>query len=453
VIQFRPYQIPIFQDNTTGVSILHWSRQIGKSFVLAAWSVDRLLSRPGRLVTVLSNSRENGIEFADKCQAICAEHGATFEASNSIDLETLVTEIRIRVQGRRGRIKVLASNPRTARGFSGDLILDEFAFHQDAQQIWEAAEPILSSNKDFLCRIASTGNGRNNLFYQFTTGGQFPVSRVSRTDAWRMGTKVYHPVTRAEVTPWEARAAAADKVAYDQNYELAFTGGGAPLLNADAILAAEQPDCGEICDGEPSAITLERLRSALGMKFVGIDIGRSRDLTVCTVLEYVDRKFYTRAVIRLSSMPFKQQTEILTRVLTAANPIGGCVDMTGVGLGLAEELSERFPGSLTGVHFSQTVPWLNDLDVRVTDAMSVNLLSLFESERLKIPADAALRASLQLPERSGKASGILYTPRSAAGHADDFWSLALAAWSARSYETPFEWHAFTPKARMRTTTL
>jgi hypothetical protein len=51
--------------------------------------------------------------------------------------------------------------------------------------------------------------------------------------------------------------------------------------------------------------------------------------------------------------------------------------------------------------------------------MSVNLLSLFESERIKIPAEAQLRASLQLPERSGKASGILYTPRSAAGHADD----------------------------------
>jgi hypothetical protein len=87
-IQFRPYQIPIFQDNTTGASILHWSRQIGKSYVLAAWFVDRLLSRPGRLLTVLSNSRQNGIEFADKCQAICAEHGVTFQSSNSVDLET-----------------------------------------------------------------------------------------------------------------------------------------------------------------------------------------------------------------------------------------------------------------------------------------------------------------------------------------------------------------------------
>ena len=43
---------------------------------------------------------------------------------------------------------------------SGDLILDEFAFHEDANAIWNAAEPILSSNADYLCRIASTPNGK-----------------------------------------------------------------------------------------------------------------------------------------------------------------------------------------------------------------------------------------------------------------------------------------------------
>ena len=67
IIQFREYQLPVFHDNETGVLVLHWSRQIGKSFTLAAWAVDRLLTRPGRLVTVLSNSKDNGAEFALKC--------------------------------------------------------------------------------------------------------------------------------------------------------------------------------------------------------------------------------------------------------------------------------------------------------------------------------------------------------------------------------------------------
>ncbi len=59
LISFRPYQREIFDDDTSGVVIAHWSRQIGKSYVLAAWAVKRLLTRPGRLVTVLSNSRDN----------------------------------------------------------------------------------------------------------------------------------------------------------------------------------------------------------------------------------------------------------------------------------------------------------------------------------------------------------------------------------------------------------
>jgi hypothetical protein len=48
-----------------------WSRQIGKSFTLAAWAVDRLLTRPGRLVTILSNSQANGQELNMKVAEVC----------------------------------------------------------------------------------------------------------------------------------------------------------------------------------------------------------------------------------------------------------------------------------------------------------------------------------------------------------------------------------------------
>jgi phage FluMu gp28-like protein len=169
--------------------ILHWARQIGKSFTLAAWAVDRLLTRPGRLVTVLSNSRENGAEFVAKCAEVCRLNGTRFEVadkSKGVQFQNMRMEVRIRTRGpagraQTGRIKVLAANPRTARGFSGDLILDEFAFHEDSNAIWEAAEPILASNPDFLCRIASTANGKHNLFYRMcglACAVQSPESKV-----------------------------------------------------------------------------------------------------------------------------------------------------------------------------------------------------------------------------------------------------------------------------------
>jgi hypothetical protein len=94
-MHLRPYQIPIFTDNTTGILGLHWARQLGKSTLLAAWAVDRLLTRPGRLVTVLSNCQQNGVEFSEKCQAICAEHGAAFESeARSVELADARTTCR-----------------------------------------------------------------------------------------------------------------------------------------------------------------------------------------------------------------------------------------------------------------------------------------------------------------------------------------------------------------------
>lgn len=77
-VPFRRYQLPAFTDRTTPILILEWSRQIGKSYTLAAWAVDRLLTRPGRLVTVLSNSKDNGAEFARKCCDIARELQAAY---------------------------------------------------------------------------------------------------------------------------------------------------------------------------------------------------------------------------------------------------------------------------------------------------------------------------------------------------------------------------------------
>jgi hypothetical protein len=64
-ISMRPYQQAAFQS-TAGIELWLWARQTGKSHTLAAWAIHRLLTRPGRLVTILSNSKQNGIELNRK---------------------------------------------------------------------------------------------------------------------------------------------------------------------------------------------------------------------------------------------------------------------------------------------------------------------------------------------------------------------------------------------------
>jgi len=437
LIMFREYQLVIFLDRTTGVVVLHWSRQIGKSFTLAAWAVDRLLTRPGRLVTVLSNSKDNGSEFVLKCQEVCNLLGVAMESadlSSGIEYENMRFEVSITVKGRRGRIKVLAANPRTARGFSGDLILDEFAFHEDSTAIWEAAEPILSSNPDFLCRIASTGNGTHNMFYRMATEGQFKVSRVRRSDAHRMGVKIYSTVDRSPITPDEARAQAMDKAAYDQNYECTFASETGALLTHELINAAVW-DGGIICGQAWSEGALALLAGSPHPLYAGCDVARNRDFSFIPVGELDGQELRVLAALRMRDMRLPDQQRQLEPFLALPNFRRVAIDMTGLGLGLFEYTEEKFPAKVIGVNFSASVPVTKRIQsegrkaptVKITEAMAMDLLGYYEDRRIKHPCDAIYRDDLRKPGRITTPGGrvSIAATRDDAGHADHFWGNAL----------------------------
>ena len=465
LIAFRIYQLGVFKDKTTGILILHWSRQIGKSFTLAAWAVDRLLTIPGRLVVVLSNSRDNGAEFAAKCAEVCDLFSIAFkqsDESSDTTFENMRFEIRVTVGGKTGRIKVLAANPRTARGFSGDLILDEFAFHENSAAIWEAAEPILSSNPDFLCRIASTGNGKHNMFYRMSSGGApdatgmcvsssgYRVSRVPRTLAHSLGVKVYDPNTRQPITPEQARAQALDKRAYDQNYECAFADENMTLLTHELISAAEREDVGFICERDWSSAALAKMRAATGDLYVGVDVGRKRDLTVITVFDKVGGLNLVRGILRIQDMRLPEQQLRLAEICRLPKFRRAAIDMTGLGIGLVEYAQDEFgQHRIIGINFASTVPLTERIaadgrkreTVRVTEAMATELLGAYEDRRIQHPREVVLRDDLRKPEKIVSPGGrvSIAATRDEAGHADHFWSFALGieAAGSDSVATPF----------------
>lgn len=438
LIQFREYQKDIFHDRTTGVVVLHWSRQIGKSFTLAAWAVDRLLTRPGRLVTVLSNSRDNGAEFVLKCQEVCAMLGVAMQSADlspDIYYDNMRFEVTITVKGRKGRIKVLAANPRTARGFSGDLIMDEFAFHEDSQAIWEAAEPILSSNPDYLCRIASTGNGTRNMFYRMATEGVFKLSRVRRTDAYKMGVKIYDANTREPITPDQAREQAMDKAAYDQNYECSFASESGALLTHELINAASVNADTIICEQGWSEAAMEAMSSSKFDLYAGCDVARRRDFTFIPVGEYENSSFNIIAALRLHDMRLPDQRKQLQPVLEITRFKRIAIDMTGLGLGLFEFTEDLCPHKVAGVDFATSVPVTKRIQaegrkaptVKVTEAMAMDMLGYYEDRRIKHSCDAIYRDDLRKPERITTPGGrvSIAATRDDSGHADHFWGNAL----------------------------
>jgi len=461
IIRFRPYQQEIFADRTTGVVVMCWGRQTGKSFTLAAWAVDRLLTRPGRLVTILSNSRDNGQELNLKCADICRQLGALFEQedlSADVSYENMNMETRITVDGKTGRIKVLAANSRTARGFSGDLILDEFDFQEDQRGIWEASEPILSSNPDFLCRIASSINGKRML-WEMMNSGLYKVVNIRRSDAWQQGLKIYHPVTRAEITPEAARELALDKRAYDQNYENIPGDTSAALLTHELISLAEAEGVGVVCAQNWSPEAENLMLQAVGDLYLGVDVARHRDLTVIAALERQGPLFFVRAILRLHDMRLPDQQQRLEVACRMPKFRRAALDMTGLGLGLVEYTQEKFGQyRIQGVNFSSTVPLTQaaaaegrkGVSVRVTEAMATELLQVYEDKRIRQPSDAIMRDDLRKPEKVVTPGGrvSIAAARSETGHADHFWALALAieasqTGAAPSMPKPFD----TPRSR------
>jgi phage FluMu gp28-like protein len=466
LIRFREYQQAPFLDRMCGIVIWFWARQIGKSFTLACWIVDRMISRPGRLVTVLSNSRDNGAELNQKVREICDLLGQAVEQedlSEDLKYENMNMESRIEVRGKTSRCKVLAANPRTARGFSGDLILDEFAFHENGKAIWEAAEPIISSNPDYLCRIASTPNGTRNMFYIMVTSGLYKVVKVRRSDAWKQGLKIYDPTTRKEITPDEARAAAIDKKAYDQNYELKWADENTTLLTYELIGMAERDDVGVICEQEWSPEALAALAAIKDPMYIGVDVGRTSDITVISIMEKCGNIFRERVTMRLANMRLPDQRKRLATALQ--HPCFRCMkgDMTGIGLGLIE-FAQELPGMMMrvqGVNFSSTVPISPLLKatgrksetVKVTEHMATILLNVYEEKRIEHPSDMRLRDDLRKPEKvvspGGKVS--IAASRDGKDHADHFWSKALAIYAAENNSGPM--HCTVPGRKERTASI
>ena len=275
----------------------------------------------------------------------------------------------------------------------------------------------------------------------YTSAAGFLVSRVPRSLAHQEGLKIFDAVTRAEIKPWEARERSLDKRAYDQNYECDFADGTGSLLSYELICAAEEKDAGDICEQAWSGSALGRLKFA-GPLYAGFDVARRNDFSVITVVETVKEKFFVRAILRMRGLSLPEQEERLFQICWMHQLRCVVIDMTGIGLGLLEHAQKGYGSRLIqGVNFSSSVAVSEILrrdgerrdKVRVTEVMALEVLKAYEERRVRQPADELLRADLRKVERVALPGGgmSLSASRDESGHADHFWSLALALEAVR----------------------
>lgn len=392
-----------------------WSRQTGKTFTTTLEAVLDVLEAEaeGRVSrwTILSVSQARALDAMDNGVKLHLRAiGAAFEALDvPLDVDTLAHTVRI---GQRGSyIRAVAAKPSTARGMSDNLILDEFAHHQDNRAIWTALLPVVS-RPDLKLRVISTPNGRGDKFYEIMTepDGLFSRHVVSIYDAVADG---------LPRNPAELKKAMGDPVAWAQEFECQFVDGATSWLPYELIDGCEDADAPGVYQG--------------GGCYVGMDFAARGDLTVIAVLELVGDVLWLRELIELRATSFAEQLATLDRVMKDYRVVRAALDQTGLGEMPVQEAQRRH-GSyrVEGVLFSVA----RKLD------MATALKERMEDKRLRLPVgNAALRQDLHSVQRVAGPTGAprLVAERSENGHADRFWALALATAAAHTPAVPIEY--------------
>jgi phage FluMu gp28-like protein len=365
-------------------------------------------------------SLEKAREWAELVHRFAQLSGAT-DATRAM---ASASEIRF---ANGSRITALPGKPATIRGYSANVILTEFAFHDDPEAVWQAVFPSVSNplrGGQKKLRIITTPNGQGNFFHRLWQNAEgFSKHRLTIHEALAQGL----PVNLARL-----RAGIFDPNAWAQEYECEFLDGTSVLLPYELIESCESADATE-------SSTPETLGTLRGELFAGIDFGRKQDLTVCWILEKVLRRdpllpagrkefqLITREVLVLDRLSTPAQLEMLRPRIARVRR--ACLDYTGAGIGLGDLLVREFGeraassnGKVELCHFSAALK----------SELFPSLRAAFERGRILIPRSASIREDLHGVQKFVSATGgISYRAgHTADGHSDRCTALALAVRAA-----------------------
>jgi len=322
----------------------------------------------------------------------------------------------------------LSSNPDAQAGKRGNRVGDEFALNKDNRQLYAIMEPGVTWG-GFIWLFSThrgTANYFNTLIQEARHKGNpkgFHVYRVTLADALECGFLYKLQGKLCKANPADprlqmdeaayfdfVRSKAADEDTFQQEYLCV------PSDDASAFISYE------LIDGCKYAPGIDWETLAAGELYLGVDVGRVKDLTVFWLLERVSGIYFTRRLIRMQNATFDAQEKTFYDLLTLPNLRRACVDQTGIGRQFAERAITRFGSRVEGVTFTGPVK----------ETLAYPLKAALEDRTLKVPDDAKVVSAFRSIRKETTSSGNIRFAgdRNADGHADEFWAAALALHAA-----------------------
>ena len=376
------------------------SRQIGGSLGSAFEAVASCIDKPNTDWVVLSAGQRQSEEWMLKGNRVARMVSDALEL-NKPDCRT--SEVRF---PNGSRILALPANPDTVRGYSANLVLDEFAFHERPDRIYEAIYPAISNplRGELKLRIISTPAGRNSKFFEIW-------HKSDELNFVKHKTTIYSAIKEGlPMDVEELKRGLDDPEAWEQEYECEFVDATNVLLPYTLI---------DDCVSDEATLDCEDQNGG-AVRFVGIDIGRKHDLTVAWTLEKVGDVMWTREVLVLRNTPYHLQEELLSDRINRATH--AAIDSTGIGNAISESLAKRYEYKLEQCYFTQ------GLKAKIFPG----LRRAFQERGLRVPRDRVIREDLHsVNELTTPGGNKQYRAvRRSDGHADRCTALALANYAA-----------------------
>ncbi len=504
----RPYQRR-WANDPARLALAVKAAQIGYSTASAAWAVITCLSRPKQLVVLLSRSERQSLELAEKCKAwvdgyrgVMADYfpGRPFAGADVVrpdqiaagrrgegpsPLRTSILQHEIRFPNR-SRIIALAANPETARGYTGHVVLDEFAFHADAEAIFKAA--YRQTTLGYSLKVLSTPNGQQGKFWELAKelGLDLGVRPQRQPVRQGLGTRNQGLGTRDQglalspqslvPNPWSGHwtdvhlaveegapidigttRAGCDEDTWLQEYCCQFISQASEWISADLLQQCVSSEATTVLGAGGWGLGSPRTQSPTpSTLYAGWDIARKRDLSVIWITELLGDVTWTRGVIEMAKMNVVDQVRE-ARALLGARGLGlgtgnqglcpspqppvpalrpqspvpsprisrMSIDMSGMGLAMVEQLQREFPDQVEGVEFTASVK----------ERLAVLARRRLEEGKVRLPDDPRVRHAFRAVRKSVNSAGQARFDAghdSHYGHADHFWAFALAEAAADS---------------------
>jgi len=385
-----PYQ-RAWVDDTSRFKIWNASRQIGKSFTAACEAVRDCELHPGTLWIVLSAGERQSLEWMEKAkQWVQAFHLAIRYSEERPTAEAQIKSAEIRFANC-SRIIALPANPDTARGYSGNLILDEFAIHKDSTEIWRALYPTITNplKRQLKVRVMSTPKGEGNMFHSLWIKDGWSKHRTTIHDAIQSG---------LHLDPEELRTQCSDQDTWLQEFCCEFIDSRRTAFSYEMLTA---------CESQDASLIWPTGYHPTGPLYLGIDVGSIHDPTVAVTFERLGTRYHLRERLILQGIELSQQDALLHHAITRATRIG--IDASGIGLDLAQRLRRQHGSKV--IPQVTTAPWKRQAFAR--------LQHRFNDHAIAIPPDPTLRDDFHAYEVHGAGETATYrAPRTEDGHSD-----------------------------------